>query len=474
MSTNNENLTAEQRANLAVFGEEPPSSQQMVERQAQIIEAGAREIIESKPRHMQKPLIRALNKENGSPFDKDDLRRLHVSLTNSFKERDREGSKPLIGIEAILGAVKSLKTGYLIKYLVPRSSFTIVAGAPKVGKTSIIVAMLIRAFLGEEGVTGLKSKSFSHLTIYSDDQAPADTGRYVNGSLQGLDDPSASVERLKEMDLNIYPSLTLDEDGAERLTQQAAAKPGGVFLIDSLTSCGSKLGYNENDSDVSRIIYDLRESIQSVDPSATVILIHHMKKGGTGNSSQVDSVRGSGAITGAVDNVLTIERPMVPKGGASVAQDMTNDRVIHLVGRTVGETKVVVRSDFDFGFTYDKESDDEIISLNSIKMNYLCNFEEYEALAEESAVETKRHTDWLTQSQWDLLLFLNGKKNPQLKKHIPGATSTVSTAINALLAQTPALVVESTDSAGKTVYSTIPNVTDIWSKVIPNPNPADF
>lgn len=474
MTTKNETLTAEQRANLAVFGEEPPSTQQMVERQAQIIETGAREIIKSKPRHMQKCLIRALNKENGSPFDKDDLRRLHLSLTNSFKEQDREGSKPLIGIEAILGAVKSLKTGYLVKYLVPRSSFTIVAGAPKVGKTSIIVAMLIRAFLGEEGVTGLKSKSFSHLTIYSDDQAPADTGRYVNGSLQGLDDPSASIERLKQMDLNIYPSLTLDEDGAERLTQQAAAKPGGVFLIDSLTSCGSKLGYNENDSDVSRIIYDLRESIQSVDPSATVILIHHMKKGGTGNNSQVDSVRGSGAITGAVDNVLTIERPMVPKGGANVAQDMTADRIIHLVGRTVGESKVVVRSDFDYEFSYDKDTDDEILSLNSIKMNYLCNFEEYEALAEESAVETKKHTEWLTESQFSLVSFLSTKRVPLQQKHLPGAKGTVSKAIAALLDQSPPLIVKSMDEAGRDVYSAIPKLSDTWGKVIPDPNPADF
>lgn len=476
MSTNNVNLSAEQRAELAVFGVPQVEDQTTVKRQAELVEIGAREIIKSEPRNMQRALIRALNKEHGSPFDKDDLRTLHKSLDTLIKECDREGCKPLIGIESIMGAVKKADkgSGYLVKYIIPKASFTLIGGAPKVGKTSIAVAMLIRALIGEEGVTGLRSKAFSHLTIYSDDQSPADTARYITGSLQGLDDPSAAIEKLKGLDLNIYPNLVLDEDGADRLTQQAAAKPGGVFLIDSLTSTGSKLGYDENSSDVSRIIYDLRESIQSVDPTATVLLIHHQKKGGSNSNSQVDSFRGSSAITGAVDNILTVERPTAPKGGAPISMDMTGDRIIHLVGRTIGETKIVVRSDFSYETRFDEETEDELYSLKSISMDYLCDYKDYETLGEESSVVTKAHTDWLTDSQISVIKFLGSKRKPQQQKYIPGVKGTTSTAIKVLLDQTPPLIIKELDESGKEVFSVIPELSKTWSKVIPDPNPSDF
>lgn len=414
-----------------------------VEDRAAAVEAGVRDIIKTKPRNQRMPLIRALNVEYGSPFDKDDLKSIYNSANAFVKETEREGAKPLIGIQSVLEAVnKSAQgSGYLIKFVIPMASFTLVGGPPKVGKTSIVVAMLIRAFLGHEGVAGLKSKAFSHLTIFSDDQRPADTARYINAAIQGLEDPSSAIAKLQDMDLSIYPNLVLDEEGAERLADHAAAHPGGVYVIDSLTSTAGKLGYDENSTEISRVVYELREAIQSVDPTATVILIHHMKKGGTGSNSQVDSFRGSSAITGAVDNIMTIERPQSNKNGNAVAQDLTSDRVVHLIGRTIGETKIVVRSDFQYVTDYNMETEEETYTLKTIKLDYLCDAKDY-TLYQDSGDrdELKVHSEWLTDPEFEVLKFLMSKKQPQQQKYIAGNKSTVSKSVKTLLLQNPPLI----------------------------------
>lgn len=189
----------------------------------EMVEKGITQIVREADRRRQGALVRNLNQMFQSPYERDDLKSLIKSATTRLHERHREGNKPLIGIDAIWEAVDKADetSGYLVKNVIPMAGCTLVGGPPKVGKTSSIVAMLTRAFLGQEEATGLKSKPFSHLTIFSDDQRSSDTGRYINAALKGLPDPEAAKEKLRGKSLEIYPSLTLDEDGIERLSHIA-------------------------------------------------------------------------------------------------------------------------------------------------------------------------------------------------------------------------------------------------------------
>jgi AAA domain len=372
----------------------------------------------------------------------------------SIQQRQPEGLQSLHGIKSILEAAEkaSRGSGYIVNHIIPRASFTLFSGPPKVGKTSILIAMLIRAFAGEEGVTGLKSRSFSHLTIYSDDQRPVDTARYLVAALQGLEDPEAAYEKLKNMPMVIYPKLTLDETGRDRLAEQALSNPGGVFVIDSLASTASKLGIDENSAEVGRVVYDLREAIQGADPTATVILIHHMKKGGPAASSPVDRIRGSSAIAGAPDNLLNIDRPTTGTDQDSV----TPDRVLHLSGRNISESAIVVRSEFNYTSEYDIVAEEETYTLKTVRLEYLCQLKDY-TIHKQPPEEKKAHRDWLTDDEYAIINSLAGKRKPQ------PVTSTDS--LQQLLLQKPCLIKKVEDG-----YQLVSGYDKLLSARITDPN----
>jgi hypothetical protein len=463
-------LTDEMKARIKEQQTPPTSTEQLpIEERAALVEEGAHDIVKNKPRGQRSLLIRQLNEQHGSPYDKDELKLILASAAAKCKD-EREGAKPLTGIETILGAAvrASTTSGYLIKHIIPKASFTLFSGPPKVGKTSILMAMLIRAFVGEEGVTGLKSKTFSHLTVYSDDQRPADTARYINAALHGLEDPEAAISKLKGLPISIHPNLMLDDEGRDRLTEQAEAMPGGVFVIDSLTSTAGKLGYDENSSEIGRVIYDLRESIQSVDPTATVILIHHMKKGNGQGNSPTDRVRGSSAITGAVDNILNIDRPVTGTDQSTV----TPDRVLYLSGRNISESEIIVRSDFNYTTEYDMETEEEYYTLKTISLEYLCTAKDY-AMHKKQPEETKAHRDWLTDAEWDIIQFLSSKRGPQYQKHIGKDSGNTSRLISDLLKQHPCLIEEHPCEGRSKMWKMVDGWQKLLSAKITNPN-VDF
>lgn len=388
---------------------------------------------------------RAINAFFDSPYHQSEIQSVVKRLQKELENLQFLGAKPLMGIDEILDAVDSAEdyTGYICENLIPRGATTVVGGASKVGKTSMIVGAATRAAAGLAGVNGLASQSFSHLTIFSDDQKHTDTGRYVKAAINGITEISRDevLKRLKAANLAIYPRLTLDEDGCEQLSTLAAQRPGGLFIIDSLASTAGRLGIDENSAEIGTVLYTLREAIQFVDPSATVILIHHLAKGGTQNKSHTDSLRGSGSIAGSCDNVMTIERPTEKRNGNSVDEDMTTDRIIHLKGRTVPETKIVLRGNFVYSDT----------TLTSIKLDYVGTHKEYlaERMAqkEANASGVKTRGECLSDAIFDVFNFISSKKAGVEQRYVPGAKSTVSEALKVLLEE-PALIVKD-EATGK-------------------------
>ena len=386
---------------------------------------------------------RAINAFYGNPYTVPEIPQVVKRLQSERDGKVLKGAKPLHGLKAILAAVEEEDElgGYIIDRLIPAASFTIVGGAPKVGKTSLITAACVRALLNIEGVAGLETQKISHLTIFSDDQKPTVTGSFVRAAINGAGlSADEATKRIGDR-LHIYPSLTLDEDGVELLSILAGKFPGGVFVIDSLASTASRLGIDENSAEIGGVIQLVRNAIHHTDPTATVLLIHHLAKGGTNNRSTTDAFRGSSAITGAVDNQLLIERPTEKRNGNSVDQDLTDDRMIHVRGRSVGETKIVINGKFD----YPKGK------LRSAYLKYVGTSEEYQqARMQEEDRKAKKHKtrgDCLSDSALDVYNFIGSKRSGIEQKNVPGSKGTVSKAFKTL-GDEPALIVKD-ESTGK-------------------------
>ena len=386
---------------------------------------------------------RAINSFYGQPYSVAEIPLVVKRLQAEKDATCLKGAKPLHGLAAILQAVEEDDEvgGYIVDRFIPAGAFTIVGGAPKVGKTSLITAACVRALLNEEGAEGLETIPVSHLTIFSDDQKATVTGSFVRAAINGSGIPQEECLKRIGNRLHIYPSLTLDEDGTELLSTLAGKSPGGIFVIDSLASTASRLGIDENSAEIGGVIQTLRTSIQKVDPTATVLLIHHVAKGGSNNRSATDAFRGSSAITGAVDNQMLIERPTEKRNGNSVDQDLTDDRLIHLRGRSIGETKIVVNGQFE----YPKGRLDKAV------LKYVGTSDEYKEQQQkaESLKEAKITTrgEVLSESAFDLYNFIGRKREGVEQKHMPGNRGTVSKAIKALT-EAPALIVKD-EATGK-------------------------
>jgi len=439
-----------------------------IEERAALVQEGAIQIVKTKARDKHALLLRELNNKHAAPFDKDDLKQVLATAVAKCNE-ERAGAKPLSGIRSILGAASKANKngGYIVKHIIPRAAFTLFSGPPKVGKTSILMAILIRAFIGEEGVTGLKSKTFSHLTVYSDDQRPEDTARYIQAALQGLEDPEDAIDKLDALPIDVFPTLMLNDEGIAKLADQAEARPGGVFVIDSLASTSSKLGHDENSSEMGGLINNLRSSIHQADPNATIIMIHHMKKGVGQGNSPTDMVRGSTAIVGAVDAFLNISRPQTTEQST-----VTPDRIMYLSGRNVAESEIVVRSDFNYTTEFDMELEEELHILKSIKLEYLCTAKDY-ALHKTQPEETKAHRDWLTDAEWEIIQFLSSKRQPQYQKHIGKDPGNASRIIANLLKQNPSLIEEHPCEGRAKMWKMVAGWEKLLSAKITNPN-VDF
>lgn len=409
------------------------------------VESGILEIIQDSNKSRHFPKARNLNEMLGTPLTLTEIQRQMKKGYLDLREKTNDGEKPLIGWRAVQKAAASTEknAGYLCKYVVPKGSCTLVGGPPKVGKTSNLLTLLINSFVNGKAGKGIPGNTFSHLTIYSDDQKASFTAQMINTAVNSLELEDEST--LDNLDLNIYPSLKLDDDGIERLAQKAKATPGGCFIIDSLMSTAGKLGISENDAQIANVIYDAREAIEMVDPSATILIIHHLGKNGTNGKSQVDSMRGSTSIPGATDNILSIEKPSTKKNGNDVADDLTCDRVFHLQGRSIPETKVVLRGTFTTKTLVAEGSGFDVTEVPySSKLEYLCDYVDYDKHKNGDAITDgiQEAVDNLAGQTRDIYLAIRKYPGGIQQSHIAREfnKSTVSKAVAKLSAMSPRLV----------------------------------
>ncbi|MFN7632454.1 MAG: AAA family ATPase [Cyanobacteriota bacterium] len=224
---------------------------------------------------------------------------------------------------AAAGAVDGLGPGDLINLaptpwhwesvLMPESLNLLVA-LPKVGKTSLMLAMIAAWNRGEGSFLGLPLYGpCPPVLIVGTDQPDNDWGRMLlEVGLLPDGKVSAPIVRL----FHRGSPLHLSPEGIEAIAVYAASHPKLFVLLDSVAALTSPLGLDENSAEIVEPINDLLEALEP--HGATVVAIHHASKGRAGESATLAS-RGSTALPAAASQIISLGG--VATGRPGEAQD---------------------------------------------------------------------------------------------------------------------------------------------------------
>ena len=224
------------------------------------------------------------------------------------------------------GKVRMIKRGnrmnttpipWLWKGFIRKGKSNLVYGDPKTGKTRLVLGMLgayankSTGFLGHE-----ISQCEEDILIVGPDMCEDDwAANFVDFH---LGKPNGEMhERIR----GVIPQgrgFRLNEEGIQLIVDECRDAPGLVILLDSLFTLMSSLGLDENKPGFADPIAALVDAVAPYE--ATVIVIHHAKKGTEANS-MAGAARGSSAITGFVDQLVHL-RPFEDGGAKQEQQDV--------------------------------------------------------------------------------------------------------------------------------------------------------
>jgi len=187
----------------------------------------------------------------------------------------------------------------------------LMAGLPKTGKTSLLLAWLAAWFQGEPSFLGMDLIGrCPSVLIVGTDQPENDWGRMLRevGLLNDQNQLAGPIVGL----FHKGRPLHLDCEGIERIAAYAAEHQPLLILLDSISACTSPLGLDENSAEIVEPINDLMEAVSP--HGATVVAIHHSSKGRQGESATMAS-RGSTALPAAASQVIALSRLASPAAG---------------------------------------------------------------------------------------------------------------------------------------------------------------
>lgn len=182
--------------------------------------------------------------------------------------------------------------------------FNLLVALPKVGKTSLLLAMLGAWHRGERSFVGLDLVGpCPPVLIVGTDQPSQDWGRMLQ-QVELLGENN----KIKEPIVGLFHKgrpLHLDPEGIERIASYAADHRGLLVVLDSIAACTGPLGLDENSAEIVEPVNDLLEAIEP--HGATLVAIHHSSKGRAGESATMAS-RGSTALPAAASQIISLSR----------------------------------------------------------------------------------------------------------------------------------------------------------------------
>ena len=224
-------------------------------------------------------------------------------------------------------------------YIVPgiiSEGLTILAGAPKVGKSWLILSLASDVSLGNKvlGAIDVPQARTLYLSL-------EDSNRRLFERLVALD---ATPSDKFEMAIT-WPR---GEEGLADLQHYLQTNPETkLVVIDTLARFWQK----ESNQNTYQSEYELTGQIKQLADEAEVgiVLLHHTRK--MGSDDFVDKVSGTSAIAGSADTTLVLERPRNNENG-----------LLYVTGRDIEEQELSVSFDLPSGWTL---SGDGAVKLSS-------------------------------------------------------------------------------------------------------------
>jgi len=177
---------------------------------------------------------------------------------------------------------------------------------PKVGKTTLLIAMIAAWFHGAQSYLGQPLVgTCPPVVIVGPDMPRIRWMKLLNRF--GLAEQTAGGKwKLLGPVKGLFSkseAIQLDDAGLARIADLASAYPGALFIFDSYTKLTSKLGYKEADSRFAGPAEDVQEVCAP--HSITMVVLHHAGHSRQGEGA-VAASRGSTALPAAFSQVINM------------------------------------------------------------------------------------------------------------------------------------------------------------------------
>jgi RecA-family ATPase len=212
---------------------------------------------------------------------------------------------------------------WIIKGLIGEG-LTIIIGAPKIGKSWLVLILAIAAASGGVILGELRAEKTDTLYL-----ALEDTERRIQSRLKRLNAPDTDSLKI----------TTQWRDGYMGLEKYLQANNAiGLVIIDTLARFA-----NIEDMNDYTITTNAMARLKRIadDLKIAIVLIHHAKKTGARSSGAdwMESALGSTGLTGATDSTIFIDRKNREKPEAT----------LYATGRDAADIKYYMKFDLDFG-----------------------------------------------------------------------------------------------------------------------------
>jgi len=262
-----------------------------------------------------------------------------------------------------------------------RHALNLLVGQSGAGKSRLIAACMAAWLRGDKtwlkrDLNGIEAEH-RHALIIGPDQNLEDwhlTLAPVGLSLLADPNDPTTVQIHERLTLyGLETGIQLDADGLNTIRRWVDAHPGGMVLIDSLSTC-LPAGVDEDKSGAAAPIHKLQEALGD----AWGVLTHHTRKsaGKEGNLG-VGAGRGSGAIDAAVSRVIGLGLTYKMENGAMVAQESDPRREL-LSTKRGGKTEHLIISSDARGF-WDVHGDAEALKAQERKARTINNLTEMQS-----------------------------------------------------------------------------------------------
>jgi predicted lactoylglutathione lyase len=272
------------------------------------------------------PMLHAWNMvHNHPPLPKKEITGIFYSLARKGKEdkvTQPKKQRTLFTISEIFKIPESERPQFLVNRLIPEKGITALSGHPGCGKSWFMLEVARSVAQGSIFLNSFYTRQANVLVV---------------------DEESGIWEMRRRMELLKYPEdipvhfysqsgFKVDRpNDMEDLLAVIKEKNIGLIILDPFVAFHSGV---ENNAEEAQAVMEQLQRFNEV--GASVLFIHHHRKGGNGSSGQ--SLRGSSAFSGRLDSHITVDKT----DETETTQTMSIDHVKSRRGKSQTQFKMIL------------------------------------------------------------------------------------------------------------------------------------